>query len=91
MTLFLICKFFLDFQFILQFYFPFKGTLLRRFWRFRGTTGQAGACLHTMYLLQAYQAELFGDHGEGRGCGPNAVSELCRATDLSLRAMALPT
>ncbi len=44
-----------------------------------------------MYLLQAYQAELFGDHGEGRGCGPNAVSELCRATDLSLRAMALPT
>ncbi len=26
--------------------------------------GQAAACLHTMYLLQAYQAELLGDHDE---------------------------
>ncbi len=33
-----------------------------------------------MYLLQAYQAELLGDHDEGGGCG--------QATDLSLRAMA---
>ncbi len=53
-------------------------------------TGQAAVCLHTMYLLQAYQAELLGDHDEGGGCGPNAVCELRRATDLSLRAMAAP-
>ncbi len=50
--------------------------------------GQAAACLHTMYLLQAYQAELLGDHDEGGGCGPNTVCELRRATDLSLRAIA---
>ncbi len=49
--------------------------------------GQAAVCLHTMYLLQAYQAELLGDHNEGGGgCGPNAVCELRRATDLSVRA-----
>ncbi len=42
--------------------------------------GQAATCLYTMYLLQAYQAELLGDHDEGGGCG--------QATDLSLRAMA---
>ncbi len=43
-----------------------------------------------MYLLQAYQVELLGDHDEGGGCGPNAVCERRRATDLSLRAMAAP-
>ncbi len=48
--------------------------------------GQAAVCLHTMYLLQAYQAELLGDHNEGGGCGPNAVCELRRATDLSVKA-----
>ncbi len=47
--------------------------------------GQAAACLHTMSLLQAYQAELLADLNEGEGIGPNAVCELCRATDLSLR------
>ncbi len=52
--------------------------------------GQAAACLHTMYLLQAYQAELLGDHDEGRGWGLNTVCKLHRATDLSLRAMAAP-
>ncbi len=52
--------------------------------------GQAAACLHTMYMLQAYQAELLGDHDEGGGCGLNAVCELCRATDLSLRANIAP-
>ncbi len=35
-----------------------------------------------MHLLQADQAELLGDHDEGGGCGPNAVCELRRATDL---------
>ncbi len=43
-----------------------------------------------MYLLQAYQAELLGDHDEGGGCGLNTVCKLRRATDLSLRAMAAP-
>ncbi len=52
--------------------------------------GQAAACLHTMYLLQAYQAEFLGDHDEGKVCGPNAVYELLRVTDLSLGAMAAP-
>ncbi len=56
----------------------------------KAAAGQAAACLHTMYLLQAYQAELLGDHDEGGGCGPNAVCELRRATDLSLRAMSAP-
>ncbi len=41
-------------------------------------------------LLQAYQAELLGDHDEGRGWGLNTVCRLHRATDLSLRAMAAP-
>ncbi len=50
--------------------------------------GQAAVCLHTMYLLQAYQAKLLGDHNEGGCCGPNTVCELRRATDFSLRAMA---
>ncbi len=48
--------------------------------------GQAAACLHTMSLLQAYQAELLADLDEGEGIGPNTVCELRRATDLSVRA-----
>ncbi len=56
----------------------------------KAAAGQAAACLQTMYLLQAYQVELLGDHDEGGGCGPNAVCERRRATDLSLRAMAAP-
>ncbi len=47
---------------------------------------QAAACLHAMSLLQAYQAKLLADLDEGEGVGPNAVCELHRATDLSLRA-----
>ncbi len=35
-------------------------------------------------------AELLADLAEGEGIGPNAVCELCQATDLSLRAMAAP-
>ncbi|CAM4515725.1 unnamed protein product [Leuciscus chuanchicus] len=48
--------------------------------------GQAAACLHTMSIMQAYQAELLGDLEEGGGIGPDTVAELRRATDLSLRA-----
>ncbi|CAM4592174.1 unnamed protein product [Leuciscus chuanchicus] len=48
--------------------------------------GQAAACLHTMSIMQAYQAELLGDLEEGGGIGPDTVAEIRRATDLSLRA-----
>ncbi len=41
--------------------------------------GQAAACLHTMSLLQAYQAELI-DLDEGEGISPNTVYGLRRAT-----------
>ncbi len=42
--------------------------------------------VYTLSLLQAYQAELLADLDEGKGIGPNAVCELRRATDMSLRA-----
>ncbi len=42
--------------------------------------GQAAACLHTMSLLQAYQAELLIDLDEGEGISPNTVYGLRRAT-----------
>lgn len=46
----------------------------------------AGQCLHTMAILQAYQANLPTDLAEGEGVGPEAVRELPWATDLSLQA-----
>ncbi|XP_026126050.1 uncharacterized protein LOC113107622 [Carassius auratus] len=48
--------------------------------------GQAGAALHTMAVLQAYQADLLQDLDQGAGLSPEAVAELRRTTDLSLRA-----
>ncbi len=48
--------------------------------------GQAAACLHTMSLLQAYQADLLADLDEDKGIGLDTVCELRRAPDLSLRA-----
>ncbi len=42
--------------------------------------GQAAACLHTMLLLQAYQAELLIDLNEGEGNSQNTICELLRAT-----------
>ena len=48
--------------------------------------GQAAASLHSMAVLQAYQAELLKDLDEGEGITPEAVKELRRATDLALRA-----
>ncbi|MGL5881628.1 MAG: hypothetical protein ACRCY0_00025 [Synechococcus elongatus] len=47
-------------------------------------SGQAAACLHTMGLLQAYQADLLGDIDGG--ITPGVVDELRRASDLILRA-----
>ncbi|KAI2645370.1 putative hydrolase M10 [Labeo rohita] len=48
--------------------------------------GQAGAALHTMAVLQAYQADLLKDLSTGGTIDEEAFSELCLATDLSLRA-----
>ncbi|CAM4567192.1 unnamed protein product [Leuciscus chuanchicus] len=47
---------------------------------------QAGACLHTMAILQAYQADLLGDLDKGENIDIEDIKELRRATDLSLRA-----
>ncbi len=48
--------------------------------------GQVAAFLHTMSLLQAYQAELLTNLDEGEGISPNTICELRRSTYLSLRA-----
>ncbi len=48
--------------------------------------GQAAGCLHTMAALQAYQAELLGDLDEEDTIKSDDITELRRATDLSLRA-----
>ncbi len=41
--------------------------------------------LHTMAILQAYQADILKEMDEGTGLTPEAVEELRRATDLDLR------
>ncbi len=48
--------------------------------------GQAGMALHTMAILQAYQADVLKEMDEGTGLTPEAVKELRRATELALRA-----
>ncbi len=48
--------------------------------------GQADMALHTMAILQAYQADMLKEMDEGTGLTPEAVKELRRATDLALRA-----
>ncbi len=48
--------------------------------------GQAGMALHTIAILQAYQADVLKEMDEGTGLTPEAVKELRRATDLALRA-----
>ncbi len=48
--------------------------------------GQAGMALHTMAILQAYQADVLKEMDEGTGLTPEAVKELRRATHLALRA-----
>ncbi|CAM4710214.1 unnamed protein product [Leuciscus chuanchicus] len=47
--------------------------------------GRAGGCLHTMAVLQAYQADLLKELDEGQGPSPEDIVELRKATDLSLR------
>ncbi len=48
--------------------------------------GQAGSCLHTMAVLQAYQADLHKELDEGEGFSADDICELRRTADLSLRA-----
>lgn len=48
--------------------------------------GQAGACLHTIAILQAYQDDLLKDLDEGNGVGPDIVKELHWVTDFPLRS-----
>lgn len=47
---------------------------------------RASASLHTMAVLQAYQADLLKDLDQGQGLTSDAVSELRRTTDLAFRA-----
>ncbi len=47
---------------------------------------QAVASLHTMAVLQAYQADLLKYLDNGQGLSPDQVAELRRTTDLALRA-----
>ncbi len=42
--------------------------------------------LHTIAILQAYQADVLKEMDEGAGLTPEAVKELRKATDLALRA-----
>lgn len=46
--------------------------------------GHAGACLHTMVLMQAYQVDILKGLAEGEGQTPEDLAELHRAADLSL-------
>ncbi len=48
--------------------------------------GQAGGCLYTMAVLQAYQADLLKEMDKGEEIKNDDITELRRATDLSLRA-----
>ncbi len=48
--------------------------------------GQAGACLHTMAVLQAYQADLLKELDEGEQISSSDVGDLRRTADLALRA-----
>ncbi len=52
--------------------------------------GQAGACLHTMAVLQANQADLLKELDEGEDIRNDSIAELCRATDLLLRPQRRP-
>ncbi len=50
------------------------------------TAGQAGACLHTMAVLQAYQADLLKELDEGEQISSSDVRDLRRTADLALHA-----
>ncbi|KAL0160826.1 hypothetical protein M9458_044551, partial [Cirrhinus mrigala] len=48
--------------------------------------GQAGACLHTMSVLQAYQADLLKELDEGEEIKDSDIAEVRRTANLALRA-----
>lgn len=48
--------------------------------------GRAGACLHSMGIMHAYQADLLKDLYDTEAVRLNDIKELCQATDLSLWA-----
>ncbi|KAI5103658.1 calcium-activated potassium channel subunit alpha-1 [Silurus meridionalis] len=48
--------------------------------------GQAAGCLHTISVLQAYQADLLREMDEGFSSGADDIKKLCRAADLAPRA-----
>ncbi len=48
--------------------------------------GQAGACLHAMSVLQAYQADLLKEMDEREAMSSDDILELRRTADLALRA-----
>ncbi len=48
--------------------------------------GQAGMALHTMAILQAYQADVLKEMDEDDGLTSEVDKELRKATDLALRA-----
>ncbi len=45
---------------------------------------QAGGCLHTMSVLQAYQADLLKEIDEGEDIKDDDIAELLRVTDMSI-------
>ncbi|KAL0150800.1 hypothetical protein M9458_053882, partial [Cirrhinus mrigala] len=47
--------------------------------------GQAVASLHTIVVLQTYQADLLKDLDKGQGLSPEEVAELRCTTDLAIR------
>lgn len=51
------------------------------------TAGQTGACLNTMAILQAHQADLLRELDEGEEVGPDSIKKLYQATDLCLHAI----
>ncbi len=64
---------------------PLQDTL-RLNGRAYAAAGQAVASLHTMAVLQAYQADLLKDLDKVQGLSSDEVAELHRTTDLALRA-----
>ncbi len=63
--------------------FAYTSTLVGRGY---SAAGQAGACLHTMSVLQAYQADLLKELDEREQVSSDDIAELRRTADLSLRA-----
>ncbi|KAI5108305.1 hypothetical protein C0J45_1899, partial [Silurus meridionalis] len=57
-----------------------------KFDRADSTQSQAAGCLHTMSVLQAYQADLLQDLDEGLSSGADDIKDLLRAADLTLWA-----